>query len=552
MRITRICIKNFRSIEDVNISTNHFNVLVGQNNHGKTNFLNAINWFFQGGSISTHQRQGAKQPPYVEIEFDGVQEALSKMKNEKNQKTLSAKLKEAGSVRLVRTVDEDGKSHRRIIDSDGELIDPGTGFDKALNDFLPNLEFVQTENNLRDVLKYGKTTQIGAMLSGVLNEILASGDKEYRDFVNQFYKLFGSKESKIYEELHSLAESVHGYLQKQFPETTEVEFEVKNPELTDLFKNFSAKVDDGVVTEAYEKGDGMQRALMLAIIQTFADYRRKNADIKNFIFLVDEGELHLHPGAQRNLKSALEELAKDGDQIFLTTHSSVLISDEKNDGRQNIYKVEKYADKTTGVEQQDDYEKQNVIYELLGGSPADLLLPSNFLIVEGPSDVDFISRVISRHYPEMKNIKVLPARGDFNETVQLVSALERLFTPFSQSIYVNRYQVLIDKSKITDAQFKELLGRISDFDQSTQLHELPVGSIEEYYPVKQAGQCGDATNSRTYMPTWTFSADDVKAFDSKKKRRTARCVGDAISKEQFEKEMPAVHAALLATFQKKI
>jgi len=552
MRIQRIHVKNFRSIEDIEINTNHFSILVGQNNHGKTNFLNSINWFYLGGSTAAHQRQGTSEPPYVEVEFDGVEEALSKMKNEKNQKTLSSKLKGLQSVTLIRTVDDEGKSYRKILKENGELVDPGTGFDKALNDFLPNIEFVQTENNLRDVLKYGKTTQIGTMLSGVLNEILASGDKEYRDFVEQFYKLFGSKESKIYEELHRLADSVRGYLQKQFPETTDVEFEVKNPELTDLFKNFSARVDDGVVTEAYDKGDGMQRALMLAIIQTFADYRRKNADIKNFIFLVDEGELHLHPGAQRNLKSALEELSINGDQIFLTTHSSVLINDEKADGTQSIFKVEKYADKTTGIEQQDDYEKQNVVYELLGGSPTDLLLPSNFLIVEGPSDVDFISRVISRHYPEMKNIKILAARGDFNESVQLVSALEKLFTPFSESIYVSRYQVLIDRSKISNTQFSDLLRRIPSFGQTAQLHELPVGSIEEYYPLRQAGQCDDASDSRTYMPTWTFSADDVKGFSSKKKRRTARCVGDAITKEQFENEMAAVHEALKATYDNKI
>ena len=38
MKISKITIKNFRSIEYAEIIPSAFNVLVGQNNHGKTNF----------------------------------------------------------------------------------------------------------------------------------------------------------------------------------------------------------------------------------------------------------------------------------------------------------------------------------------------------------------------------------------------------------------------------------------------------------------------------------------------------------------------------------
>ena len=552
MNITRVCVRNFRSIEDINISTVNLNVFVGQNNHGKTNFLTALYWFYNGGSTDTHKRKGAASLPYIEIEFDGVKTALEKMRNEKNRKTLEAKLGENETIVLVRAVDEAGKTYRKILKEDGSLEDHGTGFDKALNDFLPTLEFVQTENSLREVLKYGKTTQIGTMLSGVLNEILASGDQKYRNFVEQFYELFGSKESKIYDELQKMAISVQTYLEKQFPETTNVEFEVKNPELGDLFKNFSAKINDGVETEAYEKGDGMQRALMLAIIQTFADYRRDNADIKNFIFLIDEGELHLHPRAQRNLKRALEDLASDGDQIFLTTHSSVLIAEEHLQEKQKIFKVQKFEDGVTLIEEQDSLEKQNVIYELLGGSPADLLLPNNFLIVEGPSEVEFLTKVIARHYPEYSHIKILPAKGDFNEAVQLVSALEKVFTPLSESIYDKKYQVLIDKNKISEVQFNSLLQRVPTFDKNAQLHELPVGSLEEYYPVKQVGQCSDRSNSRTYMATWTFTTSEVAKFNTGRKVSVAKRIGDEITKDQFEKEMPVIAHALMETLHKSL
>jgi putative ATP-dependent endonuclease of the OLD family len=49
MYISKISVKNFRSIDFVeNLELNKFNVFVGQNNHGKTNFFEAIEWFYSG------------------------------------------------------------------------------------------------------------------------------------------------------------------------------------------------------------------------------------------------------------------------------------------------------------------------------------------------------------------------------------------------------------------------------------------------------------------------------------------------------------------------
>jgi hypothetical protein len=43
---------------------------------GQPNFLNAINWFFLGGSPDSHKRKGSNASPYIEVEFDDVQDAL--------------------------------------------------------------------------------------------------------------------------------------------------------------------------------------------------------------------------------------------------------------------------------------------------------------------------------------------------------------------------------------------------------------------------------------------------------------------------------------------
>jgi AAA15 family ATPase/GTPase len=48
MKITRIKIENFRSIKKTEFKTTDFNIFIGQNNCGKTNFFEAIEFFFNG------------------------------------------------------------------------------------------------------------------------------------------------------------------------------------------------------------------------------------------------------------------------------------------------------------------------------------------------------------------------------------------------------------------------------------------------------------------------------------------------------------------------
>ena len=133
---------------------------------------------------------------------------------------------------------------------------------------------------------------------------------------NIFHKLFEDEDSEVQVQLNQLAENVGVYLKKQFPGDVEVRFTVNPPQFGDLLKSFDTTVNDGVVTKAQDKGDGMQRAIMLSIIQAFADFRKKQSVGSSFLFLIDEAELHLHPSAQRLLKQALIDISKT-DQVML-------------------------------------------------------------------------------------------------------------------------------------------------------------------------------------------------------------------------------------------
>ena len=321
MKISQIIVENYRSIEKVEVKPTSFSVFVGQNNHGKTNFFEAIEWFFNKKSSKKDERFNRNELKQISVEifFENVTEIdIEKLKNESNQKKIRKLLENNTAFSMKKT----SVDHKRKYFINGEEKKNPSGLDTAINEFLPKLEYVNTKIRLDDVSKYKDKNPIGLMLSGVLNVIIESS-KEYISFKEQFSKLFDSDDSEVRKELNKLGTKVELYLKKQFPDGTTVKFEVNPPHFNDLLKSFDTTVDDGIETKAEDKGDGMQRTIMLSIIQAFADYRREKSGGGTFLFLIDEAELHLHPSAQRALKKALLDISKT-DQVLINTHSSVL------------------------------------------------------------------------------------------------------------------------------------------------------------------------------------------------------------------------------------
>lgn len=77
MRISKIIVRNFRSVKEAEVVANSFNIFVGQNNHGKTNLFEAVEWFFNGlkkGENMEEIRFGrsGSDEIFVQVEFIGA------------------------------------------------------------------------------------------------------------------------------------------------------------------------------------------------------------------------------------------------------------------------------------------------------------------------------------------------------------------------------------------------------------------------------------------------------------------------------------------------
>nr|WP_294896228.1 AAA family ATPase [uncultured Pedobacter sp.] len=542
MKISSIRISNFRSIKEANFKTSDFNICVGQNNCGKTNFFEAIEFFYNGlGKGTTLSeitfKKNTELEVLVELEFTGAIEGAKNMQNESNRTKIEKALGGSDSVSFRRLGSNPKKREMYI---NGNEVQPGTGFDAALNDFLPKFEYISTKHYYDAVAKYSKTTPIGIMLSGVLTTILQS-NPQYKEFQAKFSELFENEDSEIRAEFESIGTKVKAYLEKQFPDTSKVKFEVTAPAFDELLKNFSTSIDDGVETTAEEKGDGMQRALMLAIIQAYADFRKQNDDMgKSFLFFIDEAELHLHPTAQRNLKNVLHLLSQDTDQVFINTHSSVFVADSYDN--QTIFKVEKSYGETE-IESVSDYEKPYVVFELLGGSPSDLLLPKNFLIVEGQSEFELLIRVTKRFYSDKPNIQIIKANGDIDQAERTINAIEKVFTPMNLSIYKNKVVLMLDlPSQQTQGGVQQFRQSYPQLSVNQQLYILTHRDIEQCYPNQACNIYGNWRKTQEELDA--LNQVGKKVITGTKKKQLAKYVGDNITQEQFEIDLSICFEAL--------
>ena len=533
MGIKAIRIKNFRSFEDVELDCSSFNILVGRNNHGKSNFIEALAWFYTGReALEKVKRDGAPDDAHVEVEvtFSNAQAGLNEFPNDNNRKKIVNIIGSEDELRVKRSSDEAQRKRQIFNPSTSTWTQQPCGTDSAFNNCIPRLEFIQTATNLKEVATYKSTSPIGHLLKGLLESVLnKEGSTEFEEFLNHFAATFGHENPKtggpsaIRDALNKIGKNVKSHLKVQFPDCRDVSFDIPPPEPEDLLKGCQVTLDDGVVTSAADKGDGMQRSLMLAIIKAYAAFRRE-ASGRSFVFFIDEAELHLHPTAQRQLKESLLNLAQNQDQVFITTHSSVFIADKHED--QSIFSVLK-EEKITRISQiTDTADLQDTIFELLGGHPADLLLPPNFLIVEGPSEVALIKGLIKRFYKNKPNIKIIAATGDDRASKNQLDAIQKILSiSDGRAIYGDKIVVLLDKPETSKKQrFETFKEKNPDLVNSGRLFVLPVDTLENYYPSSLVQNCiSKPPNSKVLMAQW---------------------MAENLLQIQFEDEMPQIFAAV--------
>jgi len=123
MKLVQLSIINYKALRDVTIPLSRFGCLIGENNSGKSSFLQALALFFSGSKLSPIHFFDESKSIRIAITFEDISEADLARLAEEHRKRVAGIVRN-GRLVLVRTYGTDGKSallYNTLLPSDARF-----------------------------------------------------------------------------------------------------------------------------------------------------------------------------------------------------------------------------------------------------------------------------------------------------------------------------------------------------------------------------------------------------------------------------------------------
>lgn len=402
--LKELFIQNLGPIKDDKITLNDFTFLIGRNNAGKSHYLKAIELLLSSGirkdQISKLQNNKTK-PIRIEGHFTGVGK-FTDLVTVSNHKSAIEDAINGGILKVVLTLDPENGAAIGVLKEDGNVHNP-TGFTGNLMKVLPDtISILATADTIQE-LADKSTTALGKLKKEVMASFfqeLAGKTKAALENIDQF---LNSKDPKVRSESITKFESdLKNEFMGEFSDIMpSVEFGM--PDESVMSKEMKIMLDDGNMTEVEQKGHGLQRATLLALLKLIANKGQKYAEYPPPIFLIGELESYLHPHAQKEIAKALTQM-KERYQIVTTTHSPFIIVPEAIGGFRRVQKTAQVGSKNIALDDSEldlDLIKRHL--ERRGNIEG--LFADRIILIEGRHDENFyecLRTIFNYSFPQGK------------------------------------------------------------------------------------------------------------------------------------------------------
>lgn len=330
MRIEKLYIKNFRSIEELDIELQPLCAFIGPNNAGKSNILDALDLVLgetyptiRAFSERDFHNHDTSQSIEIKATFDcPINDDYG------NHHVYGFMLNVDASNLEYLTMDSQGNT---LQYESGRPIRPSN----KMREQIPLLHIGidrRVESQLRPT---------GWTLWGKIQKELNRRFAENQSRVEQFKTKIGEATELLHIAQLDEAEKI---LRERIREQTNLPDLSLRFGLTDPLEHYKnlrpylKNSDVGPDFDPEEMGLGTQSALVIALAEVYRQLVRESA-----VMLIDEPELYLHPHACRHFYSILKALSEGDVQVIYTTHSSAFLDVSDY---QSIYLVRKTADST--------------------------------------------------------------------------------------------------------------------------------------------------------------------------------------------------------------
>lgn len=328
MKLSKVKIQNYRSIKEIEFEfpESGILVLVGENNAGKSNIIRAIDLICGEAWIG---KEKLEDHDYY-------------LRNKANNIKIDLFFDSGNSVQFN---PDNGKWGVQSYD---DWSQQSRNYQFQIKESYPST-YLGADRTLDKHLSFYDWTLIGrirkAFHKNVTEPIKESLDEKFSELVEIFDIVPGFKDFK-----DDFTENYRKLL-PAFKTDLGVDFQPFSP--SNYFKTMQIMGIDPQFADKpldlSELGEGARNLILIALLKSFAKNFKNNGGALNGILALEEPELFLHPQARRHLFKELRELAAEGMQIILSTHSDsfidteffdeigrvVKIDDEENEGKLN-------------------------------------------------------------------------------------------------------------------------------------------------------------------------------------------------------------------------
>jgi len=437
MYISKINIKNYRCFRDATLEFNHgLNVIIGENNSGKTTVLRALGLIFDRSSFlkpsidDFYRKNSFEKPPQIVITITLEETENESLADKAIVATWLTKLEspwEASLTYVYFLPEGDLEDYLKEVDEAKEsgLID----FYNILQQYLPKYVSriyggkLESRNRVEYELLEKFDCQLFDALRDVEREMLTGRNPLLKQVLNHFldYGLRNQpqQKQKKKEEFKNDSDNLIGKLQQRLDIDHILELakvtgasvggtpfiggDLKESDIIAALKLMIRKY--GIEIPITHNGLGYNNLIFISLILSNLERITSTELGENAIIfpmlLIEEPEAHLHPALQYNfLKFILREIDKKqlSRQIFLTTHSThitaavgldsvICLSMDENEELNVAYPGKVFSDSA------EDKKSKRYIETYLDATKSNLLFSKGSILVEGITEQLIVPRL---------------------------------------------------------------------------------------------------------------------------------------------------------------